>query len=193
MKTKTITLLFLALVITASAFATEAPRMNVVTINDSKVLVAAQTSAEFPLEVTLCNTAGEVVYYKKAKGSSQFKSLLDLHQLEDGNYTICLKTGKESAQRELEVHKGTVAVKRLVSEVEPVFSCKNDIVHVTYLNKNKQNMSILVYKHNTLLLESKLGCDFNIQRCFNVSKYAEGDLEFVLHGADKNYSYKITQ
>jgi len=191
MKTKKFSLTVLALAFIVSAFATEVPKMNVVTLNNSKVYVAALTSAQFPSEVTLFNSDGDIVYYKRSKAASQFRSVLNLKQLENGTYTICLKTGKVLAQRSIEVNKGAVRVKQAVKEIAPVFSHKNGMVHVTYLNPNQTDVSVMVYKNNLLVQESKLGCDFNIQRCFDVSNFSQGDFEFVLCGNNLNYNYQV--
>ena len=67
MKTKTISLLVLALVLAAGAFATEVPKMTVVALKPSKVYVIAETVAQTPTELTLLNAAGDPVYYKKTK------------------------------------------------------------------------------------------------------------------------------
>ncbi|WP_346859050.1 hypothetical protein [uncultured Draconibacterium sp.] len=193
MKTKTAMLMVVALLLAAGTFATNVPKMNVHTLNDTKVYVAALTSEQFPSELSLLNSRGDIVYYKKSKAAQHHRSLLNLEHLENGTYTLCLKTGDVSAERCLVVNSGSVCVKNELKEIDPVFSYKNNRVHVTYLNPNKSNVSVTIYKNNMLVLKKELGSTFNIQRSFDVSRVAHGQLDFVLCGNQRYFNYQVSR
>lgn len=182
-----------ALLLAAVTFATNVPKMNVHTLNDTKVYVAALTSEQFPSELSLLNSRGDIVYYKKSKAAPQLRSLLNLQHLENGTYTLCLKTGDVSAERCLEVNRGKVCIKNELKEIDPVFSYKNGRVHVTYLNPNQADVSVTVYQNNMLVLKKELGSAFNIQRSFDVSRVTHGQLDFVLCGNQRYYNYLISR
>lgn len=193
MKTKQLVLVLLAFAFTVSVVATEIPKMNVVALDESKAYVAAITSPDVASEVSIIAENGEVVYYKISKAAREFKSVLNLSQLEDGMYTIKLKTGKVSAQRKLEITQGKVAVKPLQFKMAPYFDYDGNMLRLTYLNYEKNDVSMLVYNGSQLVEEFELGDNFNIQRAFDLSKLAKGEFDFVLGGTDQDYSYKITK
>ena len=193
MKTKKAILTVLALVFVCSVFASELPKMNVVSLSNSKVYVTASTNSQFPSEVTLYNPGGNVVYYKKSDAAPEFRSVLNLSQLEDGMYTVCLKNGEVTTKRELEINKGCVCVKRLVKEMDPLFWRKGNKVYVTYLNCQKADVSVAIYRNNRLVQEEEMGSDFKLQRCFDLSQFAQGNFEFVLHGNSQNYNYRMSR
>ncbi len=193
MKTKQLVLALLAFAFTLSAVATEIPKMNVVALDETKAYMAAITSPDVASEVSIITENGEVVYYKKSKAAREFKSVLNLSQLEDGMYTIKLETGKVSAQRELEISQGKVAVQPLQVTMDPFFVYDGKMLRLTYHNCGKNDMSMLVYNGSQLVEEFELGDNFNIQRAFDLSKLVKGEFYFVLGGADRDYSYKISK
>lgn len=193
MKTKTVILTIFVLAFVCSAFASELPKMNVVTLSKSKVYVTALTNQQFPTEVSLYNYSGDIVYYKKSEAAEQFRSVLNLCQLEDGSYTVCLKNGDVTTQRKLEINCGCVCVRRKIKEMEPVFWHKDGLVYVTFLNWGEANVSMAVYNNNELLQETELGKDFNLQRCFDLTKHTKGDFDFVLHGSNRDYNYHLSR
>lgn len=193
MKTKQLALVLLAVAFTVSAVATEIPKMNIIAVDESKAYVAAITSPDFASEVSIITENGEVVYYKKSKAANEFKSILDLSQLNDGMYTLRLKTGKASTQRNLEIIQGKMTVKRLQTKVDPFFAYDGKMLKLTFLNYDKSDVSMLVYNGSKLVDEFKLGDNFNIQRAFDVSKLSKGEFDFVIGGTKQNYSYKVTR
>lgn len=193
MKTKQLVLVLLAFAFSLSAVATEIPKMNVVAVDETKAYVVAITSPDVASEVSIVAENGEVVYYKRTKAASEFKSVLNLSQLEDGIYTIKLETGKSSAQRKMEISQGKVAVKPLQVTLDPFFAYDGKMLKLTYLNYEKIHMSMLVYNGSQLVEEFKLGNNFNIQRAFDLSKLVKGEFDFVLAGTNQDYSYKITK
>lgn len=193
MKTKQFALMLLALAFIVSASATEIPKMNVIALDDSKALIAAVTSPNVASEISLVSADDEIVYYRKSKAAAQYKSILDLSELNDGMYTVTLKTGKVSAQRKLEVNQGKIQVVQMKREIDPFFSYEGDMVKLSYLNSKQNNISLLIYNGNQLVFQSKLGNNFNIQRAFDVSKMVKGEFNFVLTGTDQYCNYKINR
>lgn len=193
MKTKKITIVLLAIVLSISSFATETPKMNIVTLDDSKAIVTAVTDPKESSEISIISQYGETVYYKRDKAASGFRSVFDLSKLDDGKYTVKLKTGTASVKSEIEVANGKVQVKPSKTEFEPYFSYDTKLLTVSYLNFDRKAMSLLVYNGGELVFQAKLGNDFDIQRAFDVSKMVEGKFDFVLAGNGEEYSYQVTR
>lgn len=193
MKTKQFAVLLFALAFTICATATEIPRMNVVAIDDSKALVLASTDKNVAAEIFIVSDLGETIYYKRSKASAEFKSVLNLSELNDGVYTVKLKTGDELANCNVVINEGHVRVEKKKPVVAPCFSYDGDMVKVSYFNGAKTNVSVLVYNGKQLVLDSRLGNQLCIQKAFDVSKMVPGEFDFILCADDKNYTYKITR
>jgi len=183
--------MLLVAVFTVSAVATEIPKMDVVAVENSKALVTAVPGHSGSNTISVVSEQGKLLYQKKVKADSEFKTILNLSELEDGKYTIELNAGRESVQRVVELNDSKIDVKPVKRETEPFFSYKNDKLIFMYLNSDQADISMLVYKGSQLLFRTELGNDFKIQRLFDVSGIEKGELNFVLAGTDKNYSYNL--
>lgn len=193
MKTKKFAFVLLALAFSIGAFATETPKMNIVTVDDSKAIVTAVTDSRESSEISIISENGTIVYSKSAKAAAGFRSVFDLSKLEDGMYTVKLKTGTATVKSELEVGKGKVQVNSTKTEFEPYFSYNEKLLKVSFLNFDYKDISLLVYNNGELVFQTKLGNDFNIQHAFDVSKMVEGNFEFVLAGTSEEYCYNVTR
>lgn len=193
MKTKKFAFVILAIAFSISAFATETPKMRIIALDDSKAIVTAITDPKESSEISILSETGEVVYSKQNKAAAGFRSVFDLSELEDGLYTVKLKTGMASVNGEIEVGNGEIKVKTTKTKFEPYFSYDTKLLKLSYLNFDQKELSILVYNNGELVFKTKLGNDFNIQRAFDVSKMVEGKFNFVLAGDGEEYSYNFTR
>lgn len=193
MKTKQFALLLLAVALTIGATATKIPKMNIVALDDSKAIIAAEIDPNESSEISIESENGRLVYYKLNKASAEFKSIFDLSQLDDGTYTVEIKTGKASAKRNIKVKDGVVAVTAMKTQIEPYFSCDGDLLKVSYLNFNQDDVSLLIYNGSKLVFQSGIGTEFNVQKGFDVSDLVKGDYEVVLAGTGEDYSYRISR
>ena len=61
MKTNYLALTVLAIFVTVTSFATDSPKMNIVTSEEEKILVAFESETPCPVEITVTNVDGEAV------------------------------------------------------------------------------------------------------------------------------------
>jgi len=183
----------LALAFSVSAFATKMPKMNIVTTDDSKAVVTAVTDPGESSEISIVSEDGDIVYYKKTKATEGFRSVFDLSALSDGKYTVKLRTGEAYVKSEIKVGNGNVQVTPSMAEVEPYFSYDSKQLKVSYLNFDRNNISMLIYNDGELVFQADLGNDFNVQRVFDVSKMVEGNFDFVLAGTGEDYNFNVTR
>jgi hypothetical protein len=193
MKTKKFAFVLLAIAFSIGAFAIETPKMNIVAFDDSKAIVTAVTNNQESSEISIISENGKTVYYKYSKGTAGFRSVFDLSELEDGMYTVKLKTGTTTFKSEIEVGKGKLQVNPTKTEFEPYFSYDEKMLKISYLNFDHKNISMLVYNNGEQVFQADLGNDFNIQRAFDVSKMVEGNFNFILAGTGEEYCYKVTR
>ncbi len=193
MKTKQFVLALLSLVLTISTGATKIPKMNILALDDSKALISAETDPTVSSEILIEAENGQTVYYKMSKASNVFKSIFDLSNLKDGTYTVKITTGAVSAKRSVEVRNGEFAVNDIKIQVEPYFTCDGNLLKVSYLNFDEDNVSLLIYNGSQLVFQSDLGQEFNIQKGFDISHMVTGNYSVVLAGTGEDYNYRINR
>ncbi len=193
MKTKQFAMMLLAVALTLGATATKIPKMNIVSLDDSRALITAETDSKVPSEISIATENGRIVYYKRSKAAAVFKSVFDLSKLENGIYTVKITTGNASAIREVKVNNGEVKVTAMKTQIEPYFACDGDLLKVSYLNFGGDDISLLIYNGSQLVFESGIGTQFNIQKGFDISRLVRGNYEVVLAGTSEDFNYRISR
>ena len=77
MKTKFWTVIVLAFFVAGAASATELPKMEFVQVKENTAMLAYSFSHEAPLQVSLTNFDGEVLYHKETEHQTEFKKMFD--------------------------------------------------------------------------------------------------------------------
>ncbi|NQU53299.1 MAG: hypothetical protein HQ522_12255 [Bacteroidetes bacterium] len=194
MKTKQFILAILALVFTANVFATEIPEMNIIPLKDTKTLIAVSQTAPAINEISITSEEGRVVYFKKTKKEiASYRQIFDLSQLEDGAYEVKLKVGSAIVKRGLEIDNGTISVQEQKTALAPYFCFDNNILKVSYLNFQKEDVQVKVYSDRELIHTSKLGNEFSIHRGLDLSKLDKGDYTVMLADAGNKYWFSVTK
>lgn len=194
MKTKNWVLTALALFIVAFSFATDKPKMNIVTANNEEARVTFESQTAYPLEITICNTFGEIVYYWK--GESLQKNLsqtLNMSELGKGTYHVCLNYGGQSLNRDLIVTRNEVKVGPVVALYEPFFSYDDDRLNLSFLNVAQKNVYLNVYQGDEHVTGVNLGDDMDIQKSFDFSKLNTGEYEVVVSEEFKEHHFLVTK
>jgi len=191
MKTKQFALAILALVFTVSASATKIPKMNIVALDDSKALFSVVTDDSMNSEISIRDEAGNIVYYKENKGSVGISSVFNLRELENGVYTFKVKTGTASASQEVAIQNGKLEVQETKTQLDPYFEVDGDILKVSYLNFDGENVSLHIYDGTKEVYESGLGNPFVVQKGLNISDLDNGSYEVVLATENEVYNYRV--
>jgi len=194
MKTKQLLLFIVAVTFAANLFATELPKMSIIPLTDTRALLTVKHSAPNTSEVTITSDMGEIVYYKKSKKEEElYKKIFDLSQLENGNYTLTVKTACATMRNELKVYKGTISLQNHSNEMKPYFAThKNDII-LTYLNFETQAMTLRVYKSSKIVFSETLGNEFAMHRKLNITALNKGDYDIQLFNKDTEYWFSFTR
>lgn len=193
MKTKTWVVTALALFIVAVGFATDFPKMNVIPVEAEKALVAYKSSEATPLEITLTNYQGEILYYKKTqKRYSEYKKVFDFSELGEGDYCICVNFGNRSVSRNVTVDKNEIKVGVAQQLYEPYFCLKDKKLNVSFFNGPQKPVYVNIYKDGEHIEAINLGKDLAIQKRLDLSQLKKGEYEIVLSDLFKDHKY-ITQ
>ena len=67
MKTNFWVFFTLAIFVVATGYATETPKMNITSSNEDKILVAFESQTPCPVEITVTDNNGEIVYYWRSE------------------------------------------------------------------------------------------------------------------------------
>lgn len=192
MKTKLWVLTILVLFIVSIGFATETPKMNVVTDEDNKIQVTFEAPTACPVEITITDNRGDVVYYWQSEyPQNEVNQSFNLAELGNGTFNLALKYGCTSINREVTVSHKEVKVGPPVKLPEPFFCYKNDKLNVSFLNVSSKNVYLNVYKNGEHYNGFKLGKNFDIQKCIDFSMAENGNYEIVLTDYFKDHHYMV--
>ncbi|HDR51407.1 MAG TPA: hypothetical protein ENN90_07270 [Mariniphaga anaerophila] len=193
MKTKNLVLTALAVFVTATVFATHLPAMNVIPVNDGKALVAFEAISPDAFEISVKNKRGETLYYKKSDVPAQtYRTLFDLHDLEDGVYEVCLKSGHTILVRQVTVSAHSpLKVSEQFRMFSPTCSFEDNLLKFSYLNNTQHNVFLNVYQNGAHIAGKKLGKELCIQKVIDFSKLEEGDYQVVVTCGTQEYTYAI--
>ena len=192
MKTIKWVLATLALFIVSVGFATETPKMNVVTNEENKIQVTFESPTACPVEISITDNKGDVVYYWQSKSlQNEINQSFNLAELGTGTFNLALKYGCTSINHEVTVTRKEVKVGPSVRLPEPYFCYKNDKLNVSFLNVSSKNVYLNVYKDGEHYNGFKLGKDFDIQKCIDFSMAENGNYEIVLTDHFKDHYFVV--
>lgn len=192
MKTKLLTLVFVAIVFVANVFATEIPQMEVFPMNETKLLIAFVQETPVINQISIYSKSGDLMYVKRLKkGTNRYSQIYDLSQIENGNYEVRLKYGKTTLKKEIKISDGDVRLVKEKAELPPVFTSVSEGVNLSYMNFEKNDVSVFLYKQNELLDTANLGSEFLIHKRINLTALKKGNYDILLACADKKYWFSV--
>jgi hypothetical protein len=193
MKTiKALTMTFAILVIANVAMATGNLRVDILPLTAERAVVAISNSAESNFEISIENSAGEIVYYKETEGKvADYRKVYDFSRLEDGQYTLTVNVDGATSKREFSIDSRNIAVGKLQNLVKPYFAFDNDVLRVAYLNYPGETMDLLIYEGDNLIYNKALENTFSVNEGLNLSKLKTGNYQVVLATGDQVYDYTV--
>lgn len=192
MKTKTTIFTILSILIATSVFASKTPKIEFTPLNGAKVLITVKQAPETKHTLTIVSKTGETIYSKKYRQNMKYeKQIFDFTNLENGNYEVKLKAGKTTLCNDLNITDGVVLVKEQHKEIAPYFYIDDNMIKITYLNFEKNNVEALIYQGNQLIHESKYGNEFNLNECLNLAKLERGRYDLCLSSGNKEYWFSF--
>ncbi len=193
MKTKSMAFSALALLVAVTVSATKLPTMNVIPVQKEKALVAFECASPSDFELSIQNSNGETLYYKKSEKPVQsFSTVVNFHELETGSYDVSLTYGNCKLSREVTILKnGNIAIGEEITQFAPSYKFEDNLLKVSYLNKKLRNVNMSIYQDGTYIAGKKLGKDMCIQKIFDLSKLDHGKYEVVLSDRENEYAFLV--
>jgi hypothetical protein len=193
MKTKSLALTAMAILVAATVFATNFPTMNIIPVQKEKALVAIESASPSEFELSLQNSNGETLYYKKSEKPVQtFTTLFNLHELESGQYEVTLTSGNCKLTREVSISKdGKIKVGEEITQFAPCYRFEDNLLKVSYLNNKLRHVNLSIYQDGMFIAGRKLGKDLCIQKIFDLSKLEHGEYEVVVSDRVNEYAFLV--
>lgn len=193
MKTiRTLTMMLAIMMVVNVAMATGNLRVDILPLNAERAVVAISNSAESKFEISIENSAGEIVYYKETEGKmADYRKVYDFSKLEAGKYTLVVNIDGATSKRDFSIDSKSIQVGKMKNVVEPYFAFNNDILRVAYLNYPGENMDLLIYEGSNLIYNKALENTFSVNEGLNLSKLKTGNYQVVLATGDQVFDYTV--
>ncbi|MEL7587339.1 MAG: hypothetical protein AAGU19_11560 [Prolixibacteraceae bacterium] len=193
MKTiRTLTMMFAVMLIANIALATGNLRVDILPLTASRAVVAISNSAESNYEISIENSAGEIVYYKETEGKmADYRKVYDFSKLETGTYSLVVNIDGATSRRDFNVGNKSIEVGKMKNLVKPFFAYNNDILHLAYLNYPGESMDLLIYDGDNLIYNKALENKFSVNEGLDLSKLKTGNYQVVLATGDQVFDYTV--
>jgi hypothetical protein len=194
MKTRNLFFAFVVLLVSATVFATETPKTEMLSAQDGKILVNYQSQVACKFEVTISDPEGAVLHQWQTENPQNIlKRSFDLHKLDNGTYLFELNYGCKSLNAEVNIKNGKVQIGDLTEVNEPCFMFKNDKLFITLLNPSMKGVYLNVYKDGEQYNGFQLGKGFDVQKCIDFSTANKGTYEIVLTDHFRSHNFTVNK
>ena len=182
-----------ALVAFANAlFATGNLKVNILPVNAEKALVAVSTLTDSNFNITIADENGHIIYYKENSNTGEnYRKVFNFSDLEDGTYQLTVVSDNLTAERQFKKSPGLIKVGEEKITLEPFFGYEAGILRCSFLNFNKEDITLYFYKNDEQIYCRNVGRDFSIQQALDLSKLDKGDYKAVLYAGAKQFYYPI--
>jgi hypothetical protein len=183
-----------AVAIVGIATAVEKPTMNVIPLESDRAVVALSNENPAYLEINVKAEDGSTVYFKQSsKKLTDYSKVFDFSELEDGTYEISMKVNDTKIKRSIEIADNKISVGDAKISYDPFVVLKDDVLKISHLNFDKENLSLMIYGNEGLVFHTNIGNDFAVNAGYNLSKLADGNYEVVVAGDTDSYLYTISK
>lgn len=100
--------------------------------------------------IKIKSNAGEMIYFKKVKNTTDYALRINLSKLVDGSYTLIVNRNEKQFFQNLIVTHGTVSIGGLVEAQKPTVSITDNGFEVEQVGQTVKNLSILDKKGDVI-------------------------------------------
>jgi len=187
-----VTFLFAFAFLANTLFAAGNLRVNILPGDSQKALVAISTLSNSNFNITIVDEKDQIVFYQENSGPNEnYRKVYDFSNLDDGTYKLTVASDNLTAERQFIKSHGKIKVGEEKTILEPLFYYEADILRCSYLNFNKEDITLHLYKNNEQIYGKSIGRDFNIQQGLDLSKLGKGNYKAILYAGAKQFEYPI--
>ena len=167
-------------------------KVSILPVSAEKGFVSVSTLSKSNLGITVTDDKGEVLYSKgNIEPSDDFRSEFDFHELENGKYKVTAVGEDITTERLFRITDKGIKIGKEKTYLKPYFGYKDGILKYTFLNFQKENLTVNLLNKNQLLYDKEIGYNFIVSEGLDLSNLENGTYEVVLSVGNKEYSYKI--
>lgn len=164
--------------------------LNLIPVEDQKVLVAFESVIPGQISLTLTDSDERVVYYKSTfSPKAEYRGIYNLSELQDGAYTLSVNSGDARISRNIEIKNKELAFSDPVFGNTPVFNLNKQFLDISFLNNQLKNVSVQIFRNNSLVYASQLGDGLVVQNRFDLSRLPGGDYRVYLVSGNDTYTF----
>lgn len=137
---------------------------------------------------------GTVVYRQQIKNTGIFSRILNLSNLETGNYSAELEKDFETIVRDFTILKDKVSFKEESKVFKPVIRTKNNLLLVSQTGFNKEPMKVVIYYNEEVIFSETVQRNTKIflNRAYRLDKEIKGDYKILVKNNNKTYLKNFT-
>lgn len=192
MKTIKILSVFTFVAVVGIATAVEKPKMNVIQLSDETALIAIANENPAFFEVSIESANGDLIYFKEsAKEITDLRQVIDYSNLVNGSYTLKLKVNETYLSTPFDINNKAIKVGETKTKYAPHYAFSNDILKLSYLNFDLENVKFKIYNNGEVVFENKLGKDFVVNAGYDLSKLEKGKYQVELTSMSNQFTTDI--
>lgn len=162
-------------------------------------VISAEPAVDALYSISIFDPWGQVVYSSnKVDNGVIFSKLFDFSKLEDGQYTVRLKSKGNSVIEEHFVIKSGVLLNEEdssdVSATDVKIWKDSEFVFISHLNRNLNDMVVrLVDERGSVIYDKSLPAELAYSGKFNVSTLPKGNYSLNFHSGNTSFNYEFAK
>lgn len=187
------TMIALALTVMAGfAYGSGNVRLNMNPAEADKAYVEISNATLSQFDIKVEDAYGDLIFSKKTmEPTAAYKRKYDFSALDNGSYTLTVKSEKEVNQTRFSIKNGNIEILEERKIVEPFFKMEENTWKMSYLNFPMEEVNIYVYDRSQLLFEKKIDPVFAVHEGLDLSKLAPGNYEIVITTPKEIFEHEV--
>jgi hypothetical protein len=188
------TMIALALMASVSfAYGSGNVRLNMNQTEADKAYVEISNATFTQFEIKVEDVYGDLIFSKKTmEPAMNYKKKYDFSALEDGTYTLSVKSEKETNTTKFRIERNNIKILEERKIVEPHFTTDGNIWKMSYLNFPMEITNIYIYDGNQLIYTKSIDPTFAVHEGLDLSKLDPGDYQIVFTTPQDIYEHDVT-
>jgi len=167
-------------------------KVNIFPVKAEKAVVAISTLSNNNFNISIADADDNIVYYQENLSAGEnYRKVYDFSDLVDGTYKLTVLSNNLTTERQFNKSNGMIAVGEEKTTLEPFFGYQAGILKCSYLNFEKDIITLTFYKNDEQIYSKKIGRDFNIQQALDLTKLDKGTYQAVLYAEGKQFKYPL--
>ena len=187
-----VTFLFALVAFANIVFALGNLEVNILPGKAEKAIVAISTLSKSNFNITIADADDNIVYYQENLSAGEnYRKVYDFSDLVDGTYKLTVCCNNLTTERQFYLSQGQITVGKEETTLAPFFGYQAGILKCSYLNFEKDNVTLTFYKNEEQIYSKKIGRDFNILQALDLTKLDKGIYQAVLYAGGKQFEYPL--